>query len=66
MFASKTDKIIVKRDSGVDAVNATVNVPYLKLTGLADQGTLAKSVYRLDTAGGQPPSSVSQIIFHAV
>lgn len=57
VFASSTEKVVLKRDSGVDAVDPKTNVAYLKL--VAVDGTLAKTVFRLDTAGGQPPSSVS-------
>jgi hypothetical protein len=57
-FATATDQVVLKRDSGVDAKDPAVDVPYLKLVALEGQGTLAQTVYRLDTVGGQPPQSV--------
>lgn len=35
--------------------NATIDVPWLELNGT--EGTLAKTVFRLETVNGQPPSS---------
>ncbi|KAK8861282.1 hypothetical protein IAR55_002101 [Kwoniella newhampshirensis] len=40
-----------------DPSRPSLNVPWLQLAGIDGQGTLAKSVYRLDTVGGQPPDS---------
>ena len=61
VFASLTDRIVAKKDSGIDAVNPSVNVQYLKLSALEGLGNLAKTVYRVDTAGGQPGPAVSLI-----
>ncbi|KAK1920846.1 hypothetical protein DB88DRAFT_513589 [Papiliotrema laurentii] len=59
VFASSTDRIVAKRDASVPAANASVNVPYVKLIAIDGQGTLAETVFRLDTANGQPPSTCS-------
>ena len=61
VFATVTDKVVLRRDSGVDAKNPLVDVPYLKLVALESQGKLAKTVFRLNTAGGQPPQKVRGI-----
>jgi len=62
VFATVSDRVVLKRDAGVDAADPTMNVAYLKLIALQGQGNLAQTVYRLDTAGGQPPQSVRRYI----
>lgn len=44
----------------MDAPAPATDVASLQLSAVAGQGTFAKSVFRLDTASGQPPASVSE------
>lgn len=61
MFASKTEHVLAKRVNGIAAAtDPAVNVPWLSLAAV--EGSLAKSVFRLSTVNGQPPSSVSSTI----
>jgi len=57
-FATTNERVVLKVDDRVDAIKPDVNVPYLQLSALRGTRSLAKTVYRLDTAGGQPPKSV--------
>jgi len=57
-FATTDERVVLKVDDRVDAIKPDVNVPYLQLSALRGTGSLAKTVYRLDTVGGQPPKSV--------
>nr|XP_019012364.1 uncharacterized protein I206_03211 [Kwoniella pini CBS 10737]OCF51145.1 hypothetical protein I206_03211 [Kwoniella pini CBS 10737] len=57
-FATNADKVIVSKVAAFnDPSNSSVNVPWLQLSALKDQGSLAKSVFRLNTVNGQPPAS---------
>ncbi|WVF66734.1 hypothetical protein IAT40_001476 [Kwoniella sp. CBS 6097] len=59
-LSSGSDKIIVSKLSNSTAPsNPTTNVPWLHLGAIQGQGTLAKSVFRVNTVNGQPPSSCS-------
>ncbi|WWC87564.1 uncharacterized protein L201_002454 [Kwoniella dendrophila CBS 6074] len=56
-----TENVIVKKINGVnDPINPSINVPWLQLGALENQGTLSKSVFRLNTYKGQPPSSCTK------
>ncbi|OCF42517.1 hypothetical protein I317_03633 [Kwoniella heveanensis CBS 569] len=57
-LSSGSDQIIVSKLGASPAPSDPgVNVPWLQLTAIEGQGTLAKSVFRVDTVNGQPPSS---------
>ncbi|ODN72848.1 hypothetical protein L202_08277 [Cryptococcus amylolentus CBS 6039] len=58
LFVGSTDQVLVsKTATSNDLTDPSVNVPWLQLTAVEGQGTLAKSVYRLDTVNGQAPST---------
>lgn len=59
MFTAKNGATVMAAVAEkVDAPqNPASNVPWLRLS--ATSGSLAKSIYRLGTDEGQPPSSVS-------
>lgn len=61
-FASATDHTVFSKTGSLNASDAITDVPWLELTAIAGQGTLAKTAFRLDTVGGQPPASVSTYI----
>ncbi|GFZ42886.1 hypothetical protein JCM24511_00604 [Saitozyma sp. JCM 24511] len=56
-FASATDHTVFSKTGSLNASDAITDVPWLELTAIAGQGTLAKTAFRLDTVGGQPPAS---------
>ncbi|RSH94360.1 hypothetical protein EHS25_004163 [Saitozyma podzolica] len=56
-FASATDHTVFSKMGSLNASDAITDVPWLELTAIAGQGTLAKTALRLDTVGGQPPAS---------
>ncbi|WRT65390.1 uncharacterized protein IL334_002333 [Kwoniella shivajii] len=57
-FSTSSNKVILSRVAGTnDLTDPASNVQWLQLAALAGQGTLAKSVYRLNTMKGQPPTS---------
>lgn len=59
-FFAANDKVVASRVKNVKAiVDPAHNVDWLQLVAVTGQGTLAKSVFRIDTAGGQPPVNVS-------
>ncbi|WVR04100.1 hypothetical protein IAU60_001099 [Kwoniella sp. DSM 27419] len=59
-FASDIDFVTVKKTANASApIDPAKNVPWLQLTALDNQGTLSKTVFRLNTAGGQPPANCS-------
>ncbi|KIR40052.1 hypothetical protein I307_04848 [Cryptococcus deuterogattii 99/473] len=59
-FVTDTDRVLVSKAATLDdPYNAAINVPWLKLVAVESQGTYAKSVFRINTFQGQPPSSVS-------
>ncbi|OWZ26638.1 hypothetical protein C356_06875 [Cryptococcus neoformans c45] len=56
-FVTDTDRVLVSKTATLDdPYNAAINVPWLKLVGVEGQGTYAKSVFRINTFQGQPPS----------
>ncbi|WVN90516.1 uncharacterized protein L203_105752 [Cryptococcus depauperatus CBS 7841] len=59
-FVGSNDKVVVSKINALsDPKNPADNVPWLQLAALNGQGTLSKSVFRLNTIKGQPPSSCS-------
>jgi hypothetical protein len=50
---------VFSKTASLNATDAITDVPWLELTAIVGQGTLAKTAFRLDTVGGQPPASVS-------
>lgn len=65
-FAGNPAAFIVAKGKGsVAAPNPTVNVNWLDVVNIggAEGGEIADEVFRTDTVGGQPPSSVSIISF---
>ncbi|WVQ94347.1 hypothetical protein IAU59_001426 [Kwoniella sp. CBS 9459] len=57
-LSNGSDKIIVSKLANTPApTDPSANVPWLQLGAIAGQGSLAKSVFRVHTVGGQPPSS---------
>lgn len=59
VFASTQDRTVMAKDISLPAPDAK-DVDWLKLGAIENQGTLAKTGFRLFTAGGQPPSTVSR------
>jgi len=52
--------VVLAKKGDVPAPNSpTTNIDWLQLSSLPNEGTLATSVYRLTTVGGQPPATVS-------
>ncbi|WVQ83500.1 hypothetical protein IAT38_005641 [Cryptococcus sp. DSM 104549] len=59
-FVANNDRVLVSKVAAFnDPTDPTNNVPWLQLAAVEGQGTLAKSVYRLGTYKGQPPTSCS-------
>ncbi|OCF58363.1 hypothetical protein L486_04396 [Kwoniella mangroviensis CBS 10435] len=59
-FSTATDKVILSKVASANApTDPTTNVPWLQLAALDGQGTLSRSVFRLNTFKGQPPTSCS-------
>ncbi|KAK4690048.1 hypothetical protein P7C73_g74, partial [Tremellales sp. Uapishka_1] len=57
-FATASDHVIASKTASLASPNSTAtDVAWLQLTAIAGQGTLAQSVYRLETVNGQPPTS---------
>lgn len=58
LFAGNPAAFVVgsKIDDDLAPVDSAVNIDWLYLTNLT--GTLANEIYRIDTQGGQPPTSV--------
>ncbi|WWC59912.1 uncharacterized protein I303_102474 [Kwoniella dejecticola CBS 10117] len=60
-FATTADKVVVSKvAAAADPTDSAVNVPWLQLAAVEGQGTLSKSVFRLNTFNGQPPSSCTE------
>ncbi|CAD6581913.1 MAG: hypothetical protein TREMPRED_003133 [Tremellales sp. Tagirdzhanova-0007] len=58
-FVGSTDKVVTAKTASVNATDSAVDIPWLQLTAIPGQGTLAKSVFRIDTVKGQPPKNCS-------
>ncbi|KIR52204.1 hypothetical protein I315_05154 [Cryptococcus gattii Ru294] len=57
-LVTDTDRVLVSKVTTLDdPYNAAINVPWLKLVAVGSQGTYAKSVFRINTFQGKPPSS---------
>lgn len=50
-----------KEGSTASPTNASLNVPWLQLSAV--DGALAKTVFRIDTAGGNPPNTSVRVRF---
>lgn len=63
-FFSRKDskKAVLARVGSANASDPVNDVAWLQLGALPGQDTLAKTVLRVYTAGGQPPSSVSPLV----
>ena len=61
-FVGSTDKVVTAKTASVNATDSAVDIPWLQLTAIPGQGTLAKSVFRIDTVKGQPPKNVRDIL----
>jgi len=60
-FFSASNHVVGAKVGDVKSpINSTRDVDWLDLAAVANQGTLAKSVFRINTAGGQPPTSCAQ------
>ncbi|WVQ77795.1 hypothetical protein IAR50_007485 [Cryptococcus sp. DSM 104548] len=58
LFVGSTDQVLGSKTASFnDPTDTATNVPWLQLTAVDGQGTLAKSVYRIYTVNGQPPST---------
>lgn len=59
-FLTETDRVLASKAATLDdPYNPAINVPWLKLASVEGQGTYAKSIFRINTFQGQPPSSAS-------
>ncbi|WVQ85920.1 hypothetical protein IAT38_008088 [Cryptococcus sp. DSM 104549] len=57
-FVGASDKVVLSKVTAQDApTDPATNVPWLQLKAIDGQGTLSKSVYRINTVKGQPPTS---------
>ena len=65
-FAGNSSAFIVAKGKGsVPAPNSTVNINWLDVVNIGGDagGQIADEVFRTDTVGGQPPSSVRILAF---
>jgi len=58
-FVGAMDKVVGTKNASLAAPEPAADVTWLMLDAIDGQGTLAKTVFRVHTYGGQPPSSVS-------
>ena len=56
--------VLANKTGDVPAPTGSQDVDWLQLTGA--EGSLAKTVFRLNTKAGQPPSSVSSAVLFSV
>lgn len=61
-YAGNADAFVIAAPAaGIPASTGAQNVPWIALNNI--QGSLADQIYRVDTKGGQPPSTVSGLRF---
>lgn len=63
-FETNYASVVAASVGNVAAPNATRDVAYLELRSISKTSNLADTIFRLDTYGGQPPTSVSGAKIH--